>query len=172
MPEPSARTAPLSHTGAPSTNQALPPRPRPTGRRGSRSPSFRQGCRNPVPGRHLSATTVLQAQTKRCRRAPASPAAADRAARRSGKDAGTQCHGRYLSASTAPPASPTITPAAPIKPTTTNHVLLPQETHPRHRRRRLPRQPSLRASARRRQRRHLSRQLLHRHQGQHRPSPR
>ncbi len=57
MPEPSARTAPLSHTGAPSTNQAPPPRPRPTGRRGSHSPSFRQGCRNPVPGRHLSAST-------------------------------------------------------------------------------------------------------------------
>ncbi len=77
------------------------------GRRRSRftaQPVVPAGCRNPVP-RMVPRSPVLQASAKRCRRSPAPSAAADLAARRSGKDAGTQCHGRYLAASLVSQAS-------------------------------------------------------------------
>ncbi len=153
MPEPSATDGTSQPQRRPSTSQALPPRPRPIGRRGSRSPSFRQDTGTQCHGRYLSATTVpknkpsvaaappphpgrrgsrspsfrqgcrnpvprtvplshngAQEQANRCR---PTPAAADLAARRSGKDAGTQCHGRYLSATTAPKNKPSAAAGPP-----------------------------------------------------------
>jgi len=60
--------------------------------RGSpRSPSFRQDAGTQCHGWYLAASSVPQASTKRCRCSPTPPAAADLAARRSVKDAGTQC---------------------------------------------------------------------------------